>query len=265
MKGTRLDVAVVAAGLAPSREKAQALILAGRIRVDGERRDKPGVAVPEGARVELDPGDRPYASRGGLKLAGALDALGVDPAGLRCLDVGASTGGFTDVLLRRGAAHVTALDVGRGLIDDALRRDPRVTVVEEVNARELRPAHVTPPYALAVVDVSFISLTLVLPALVPVLESGAEVLALVKPQFEAGRREVSRGAGVVRDPALRAAAVARVAEAFEGLGCGIRGVAASPVAGPAGNREVFLLARVGGTGLPEAEWRARIDEEVRRD
>ncbi len=262
---TRLDQAVVAAGLAPTREKAQRLILAGRVRVDGQRRDKPGVAVPEGAVVELDPGDRPFASRGGQKLAGVLGPLAVDPAGLRCLDVGASTGGFTDVLLRGGAVHVTALDVGRGLIDATLRADPRVVVVEEKNARELLPEDVAPPYGLAVIDVSFISLALVLPAVVPLVPPPGRVLALVKPQFEAGRREVARGQGVIRDAGLRRDAVLRVAAVFAGLGCGIIGAAASPVAGPQGNREVFLLAAPGAPGWDRATLVERIEEEVRRE
>lgn len=259
----RLDVALVAAGLAPTREKAQALILAGRVLVDGARRDKPGVPVTADARVEVTGDDRPFASRGGQKLAPALDRLGIDPSGLRCLDVGASTGGFTDVLLRRGAAHVTALDVGRGLLDAALRADPRVVVVEEVNARAVRPADVLPPYDLVTVDVSFISLALVLPALLPLAPRGA-ILVMVKPQFEVGRREAAKGEGVVRDPALRAATVDRIAAVLEDAGWGIRGVAASSLAGPRGNREFFLHAAPGPGLTPEAR-RARIDEEVARD
>ncbi|UCF69575.1 MAG: TlyA family RNA methyltransferase, partial [Acidobacteriota bacterium] len=159
----RLDRAVHAAGLAASREKAPALILAGRIRVDGQLRDKPGATVAADATITLTTSERPYVSRGGEKLAGVLAPLAVDPGGLACLDVGSSTGGFTDVLLRAGAARVTAVDVGRGLIDASLRRDPRVELVEGVNARYLLPEQVSPPYDLITVDVSFISLTLVLP------------------------------------------------------------------------------------------------------
>ena len=259
----RLDVALVEDGLAPSREKAQALILAGRALVDGARRDKAGFSVPEGARVELAPGERLFASRGGLKLDGALDRLGLDPAGLRCLDVGASTGGFTDVLLRRGAVHVTAVDVGKGLIDPRLAADPRVFVVEELNARDMRPEDVRPPYDLATIDVSFISLVHIVPRVVALLPAG-RVLAMVKPQFEVGRREASRGKGVIRDPELRAAAVEKIARAFVELGWGIEDAAASPVAGPKGNREVFLLAAP-GPRLEESEWRVRIVAEVGRD
>lgn len=258
--GQRLDLAVLAAGLAPTREKARALILAGQILAGGRRVDKPGTVLPPDTLIERAPGDRPFASRGGLKLAGVLGPLGLDPTGRRCLDVGASTGGFTDVLLRAGAAHVTAVDVGKGLIDDTLRRDPRVRVIEELNARYLRPEDVEPPYSLATLDLSFISLTLVLPQIVPVVEG--LILALVKPQFEAGRKEVSRGQGVIRDPALRQAAVEKVARCFTDLGWGIRDVAASPVAGPQGNREVFLLANK-GPGLDETELGARIQAEVR--
>ncbi|MBP7147207.1 MAG: TlyA family RNA methyltransferase [Acidobacteria bacterium] len=258
----RLDVALVESGLAPTRERAQALILAGRVRVDGRLSDKPGAAIPPGALVELAPGPRPYASRGGLKLAGALDALAIDPAGWQCLDIGASTGGFTDVLLRRGASHVTAVDVGRGLIDAGLRADPRVALVEGVNARYLSPQLVRPPYDLATLDVSFISLVLVLPAVLPLVPRGL-VLGLVKPQFELSPREVGRG-GVVRDPALRARAVGRVCRFLADAGRAIRGIAASPVAGPKGNREVFVLAAPDG-GMMEAGWTARIEEETRRE
>ncbi len=248
----RLDQAVVAAGLAPSREKARALVMAGRVLVDGKRIDKPGREVPAGARVELLPGRRPFASRGGEKLAPVLDALRVDVSGRRCLDVGASTGGFTDVLLRRGASHVTAVDVGRGLLDQRLREDPRVRCLEGVNARYLDPADVAPPYDLAVADVSFISLVLVLPAILPLVAPGGRLLALVKPQFEAGRREVSRGRGVIRDPSVREAAVLRVTRFLGAAGWGILGVRASPLPGPRGNREVFLLAAP-GPGLGPAE------------
>lgn len=236
----RLDQMVVEAGLAPTRTRARALVLAGRVLVDGERRDKPGMSFDRDARVELSPGKRPFASRGGEKLSGALDDLKLDVSGRRCLDVGASTGGFTDVLLRRGADHVTAVDVGRHLIDDALREDVRVRVVESLNARHMTPDDVDPPYDLATIDVSFISLGLILPAVVPLVPRGL-TLALVKPQFEVGREAVGRG-GVVRDDEARAGAVLRVAEALHQLGARVRGVRASRVHGPKGNREVFLLA-----------------------
>lgn len=260
--GRRLDQAALDAGIAPTREKARALILAGRILVDGERWDKPGWSVPEGARVELVPGKRPFVSRGGEKLAGALEALALDPAGWRCLDVGASTGGFTDALLRRGAVHVTAVDVGRGLIDASLRNDERVRVVEGLNARYLESSDVEPPYDLAVVDVSFISLSLVLPRVVAILAEG-RVLALVKPQFESERKEVSAAGGVIKDPALRARAVQRVVAAIRGEGWQIAGVSASALAGPSGNREIFVLAvPLGGLSIDQVT--AKIEEEVAR-
>lgn len=258
----RLDQAVVDLGLAPTREKARALILAGRILVDGRRDVKPGQRVKPDASIELLPGPRPFASRGGLKLDGALDRLALDVEGLHCIDVGASTGGFTDVLLRRGAAHVTAVDVGRGLLDARLRDDPRVTVREGINARHLRAGDVDGPYDLATIDVSFISLTLVLPAVVPLVPRG-QVLALVKPQFELSRREVPRG-GVVRDPAARRRAVLRVARCLAGAGHGVRAVVRSPVAGPKGNREVFVLG-ARGPGLDDAALDARLTEEIDRD
>lgn len=258
----RLDVAIKEEGLAETREKAQALILSGRVRVDGQLRDKAGVQVPAEAVIELLPGKRPWASRAGAKLAGVLGPLGVDPRGKHCLDVGASTGGFTDVLLQRGATHVTALDVGRGLIDFSLRQDPRVTVIEDVNARYLTPEQVDPPYDLATMDLSFISLTLVLPAILPLLPDG-EILAMVKPQFEVGRRRVGPK-GVVRDPQLRAEALLGVANFLIDRGWGILGVRASPVAGPKGNRELFLHAGQ-EAGLPGNILEARVSEEVQRE
>ena len=260
----RLDRAVLAAGLAPTRERARALILAGRVLVDGARQDKPGREIPAHARIELLPGRRPYASRAGEKLAPVLDELLPDVSGWRCLDIGASTGGFTDVLLRRGAAHVTAVDVGRGLLDQRLRDDPRVTCLEGVNARHLGPAEVPVPCDLAVADVSFISLTLVLPAILPLIAPEGRLLVLVKPQFEAGRREAARGRGVVRDPAVRQAAVTKVAHFLAGAGWGILAVRASPLPGPRGNREVFLLA-ARGPGLDAGALERAIAGEVRRE
>jgi 23S rRNA (cytidine1920-2'-O)/16S rRNA (cytidine1409-2'-O)-methyltransferase len=227
----RLDELVVARGLAESRSKAQALILAGRVLVDDAPQGKPGTRVAA---------ERRYVSRGGEKLAGALAELGVPVTSRRCLDVGASTGGFTDCLLQHGAAHVIALDVGYGQLDVRLRGDPRVAVIERVNAREMSAEQVPPepPVELAVVDVSFISATLVLPR-IAALAPGADVLVMVKPQFEVGRERVGKG-GVVRDDADRAAAVSRVRSAGEQLGYAARGEAESRLAGPAGNREVFL-------------------------
>ena len=256
----RLDLALVAAGLAPSREKAQALILAGRVLIDGQPGTKAGQKVAPGARLTLKPG-KMYVSRAGDKLAGVLEPLGVDPQRLRCLDVGASTGGFTDVLLQRGASSVTAVDVGKGLIDQSLRNDPRVRLLERVNARYLTPAMVDPPYDLITVDLSFISLTLVLDALLPLAPDG-HLLAMVKPQFEVGRGRVGAG-GVVRDPDARAAAIENVTRFLAARDWGILGLRASPVAGPKGNREVFVLA-AGGPGLSEEILTRRIEEEVRR-
>jgi 23S rRNA (cytidine1920-2'-O)/16S rRNA (cytidine1409-2'-O)-methyltransferase len=242
----RLDELVVARGIAESRTKAQALILAGRVLVDDRPAEKPGARVAHDAALRLRGEERRYVSRGGDKLAGAIADLGISVAGKRCLDVGASTGGFTDCLLQHGAAHVIALDVGYGQLDLRLRSDPHVTVIERVNAREMGAEHVPPepPVTLAVVDVSFISATLVLPR-VAALAPRADVLVMVKPQFEVGRERVGKG-GVVRDDADRASAVARVREAAAALGYSARGEAQSRVSGPAGNREIFLwLTREG--------------------
>ena len=236
----RLDELVHARGLAETRSKAQALILAGRVLVNDAPIDKPGTRVSEDAAVRVRGDERRFVSRGGEKLAGALADLGVAVTSKRCLDVGASTGGFTDCLLQHGAAHVIALDVGYGQLDLRIRGDARVTVIERVNARELSAEHVPadPPVELVVVDVSFISATLVLPRIAAVAPS-AGVLVMVKPQFEVGRGRVGKG-GVVRDDADRAGAVARVREAAEALGYAARGEAESRLPGPAGNREVFL-------------------------
>lgn len=259
----RLDVALVERGLAPSRERARALIMAHRVRVSGQLVDKPGTRIDADAPVEVGPGRRAYASRGGEKLAPVLSALGIDPSGMACLDVGASTGGFTDVLLQSGAARVTAVDVGRGLLDDRLRRDPRVTAVEGVNARHLRPEQVDPPYQLVTMDLSFISLTLVFDAVTPLLAPDGALVALVKPQFEAGREAVGSG-GVVRDRSTRAAAIGKICDALLHRGLAIRGVRASPVAGPKGNREVFVHA-ASGTPCGGDELERWIAREVGRD
>ena len=228
----RLDVLLVERGLAESRAQAQALVLAGRVR----GYDKPGTQVDDAAEVEVER-PPPYVSRGGEKLAHALDAFGLDPTGRDCLDVGASTGGFTDVLLQRGAARVIALDVGYGQLHDRLRRDPRVTVLERTNARELRELPFAPD--LVVGDVSFISLKLALPPALALAQAGWEAVVLVKPQFEAGRQEVGKG-GVVRDLAVRRRVVHEVAAAAVGWGGETVGVVDSGLPGPKGNREVFL-------------------------
>lgn len=224
--------------MAESRERAQALILAGKVRVGGETVRTPGRAVDEGARIEVDsePG---FASRGALKLGPALDRFQVDPAGKVCADIGASTGGFTDVLLRRGAARVYAVDVGRGLMHWRLRQDPRVVLLERVNARDLEAF--PEPVSLVVIDVSFISLEKVLPAIRGAAPS-AEVVALFKPQFEVGRAEVGKG-GVVRSAAAIQAALGRFREWCASHGCAVADEAASEVAGAEGNREIFVYLR----------------------
>ncbi len=234
----RLDVLITTSGLAESRERAQALILAGKVRVAGETVRRPDRTVSDGAAISVD-ADPGYASRGALKLGPALDRFGVDPQGRVCADIGASTGGFTDVLLRRGAARVYAIDVGRGLLHWRLRQDPRVVVIERVNARDLR--EFPEPVSLVVIDVSFISLEKVLPA-VNQAASAAEVVALFKPQFEVGRSEVGKG-GIVRDSSAVESALARFRDWCAANGYRVRGEAPSEVAGAEGNREIFMHLR----------------------
>jgi 23S rRNA (cytidine1920-2'-O)/16S rRNA (cytidine1409-2'-O)-methyltransferase len=247
---TRLDVWLAERGLAESREKAQALVMAGRVRVDGQPAAKPGTRLRDGQAVTVDAGPS-HVGRGALKLAGALDAFGVDPAGRVAVDVGASTGGFCETLLARGAARVYAVDVGRGQLHESLRRDARVLVRDRTNARALSPAVVPEPCTLAVMDVSFISVRRILPALRSVLSADAEAVVLVKPQFEVGRAQVGKG-GVVRDAALHEQALFEVAEAAQALGYGVRGACASPLAGAEGNREFFLhLAPGAGRLAPD--------------
>ncbi len=249
-KGTRLDQRLVELGLAPSKSRAQGLILAGLVKVDGQPVKKAGQNVSALNEISVQGPEHPYVSRGGVKLAGALDHFGLQVASLTCLDVGASTGGFSDCLLQRGATAITAVDVGYGQMAWKLRTDPRVTLHERVNARDLPPGMAPGPYDLIVADVSFISLTLVLPGLVGRLAPGGRVLCLVKPQFEAGRQQVGSG-GVVRDEAVRQEAVDKVAACLAGLGLRVRGQCVSPIQGPAGNVEFFLLAdkpAAGATG-----------------
>jgi 23S rRNA (cytidine1920-2'-O)/16S rRNA (cytidine1409-2'-O)-methyltransferase len=238
----RLDVLMVERGLAPSRERARALILARQVSVDGQVVDKAGAPVDETASLELAVPDHPYVGRGGIKLAHALDAFGVNVTGRSALDIGASTGGFTDVLLQRGAARVIALDVGHGQLDWKLRNDPRVVVREGVNARNLEPDDVPDTVDLVTIDVAFISLGHIFPALPRVLNHGADIVALVKPQFEAGREEVGKG-GLVTDPAVHDAVVARVTEKAAAAGFTRRGFTPSPITGATGNREFFLHLR----------------------
>jgi 23S rRNA (cytidine1920-2'-O)/16S rRNA (cytidine1409-2'-O)-methyltransferase len=241
---TRLDVWLSEKGLAESREKAQALVMAGRVTVDGRRATKPGTRVRADADVAVAPGPA-HVGRGALKLGPALDALAVAPEGRAAVDVGASTGGFTETLLARGAARVFAVDVGRGQLHERVRTDPRVLVRDRTNARSLSPGDVPEPCALATVDVSFISVRKILPALRTVLAPGADVVVLVKPQFEVGRFQVGRG-GIVRDPALHRQALGEVAAAAAELGYAVRGACVSPVPGAGGNREFFLHLVHGG-------------------
>jgi len=238
----RLDQLLVARGLFSSREQARRAVMAGIVLVEGRCVDKPGTAVPDAARLELRGEREPFVSRAGRKLAAALDRFGVDPAGLVCMDVGASTGGFTDCLLQRGAARVYAIDVGYGQLDSRLRGDPRVVVMERVNARHLAADALPERCDLAVVDVSFISLVKVVPALLPHLRPGGLLLALVKPQFEAGRAQVGRG-GIVRDEAVRQGVIAERVGDLERLGLSRLGVMDSPVPGAEGNREALALFR----------------------
>jgi len=243
---SRLDTMLVERGLAASRERARALILAGRVRVGGDVVAKAGHPTPDDADVTLIEPDHPYVSRGGVKLAHALDAFGVDPAGRVALDVGASTGGFTDVLLRRGATRVVALDVGHGQLDWRIRSDERVAVLERINARTLTPDQLPDDarsFDLAVMDLSFISIRQVLPALVALLVPGADLVVLVKPQFEAGRDEVGKG-GLVRDPVVHTRVIEEVAAAASALGLTRVAMTESPITGTEGNREFFLHLRL---------------------
>ncbi len=254
----RLDAELVRRGLARSREQAAELVAAGRVEVRGNPARKPAAMVDPAEPVRLLAGavGDEYASRGGHKLAGALAAFvprGLVVAGRRCLDAGASTGGFTDVLLRHGAAEVVAVDVGYGQLAWALRTDPRVRVLDRTNVRDLTPDAIGGPAQLTVADLSFISLRLVLPALVASTEPDGDLVPMVKPQFEVGRDRIERG--VVRDPALRAEAVLGVAGAASRLGLGVAGVVASPLPGPAGNVEFFLWLRRGAPPVDEAEVR----------
>ena len=236
MSKKRLDILLVERGLAESRTQAQALVMAGL--VPGHQ--KPGEQVDEDAPLEVD-APPPYVSRAGHKLAHALDVFGLDVAGLDCLDVGASTGGFSDVLLQRGAARVIALDVGYGQLHDRVRRDPRVTVLERVNARSI--TELPYPPQLVTCDVSFISVKLALPPALGLASPGWQALVLVKPQFEAGRADVAKGSGVVRDPVIRARVLREVAYAALGWRAQVAGVVDSGLPGPKGNREFFLHLR----------------------
>jgi 23S rRNA (cytidine1920-2'-O)/16S rRNA (cytidine1409-2'-O)-methyltransferase len=237
---SRIDQLLVERGLVESRERAQALIIAGEVLIDGQKADKPGRSVPDGCRLELL-AKLPYVSRGGFKLAGALDHFKIDVTGWTCIDVGSSTGGFTDCLLQRGAARVCAVDVGKGQLDWKLRNDPRVDVREGINARYLSPADFPEPFHLAVCDASFISVTLLIPAFAPLLREDGTMVILVKPQFEVGKGEVGKG-GIVRDPAQHQAACDRVRACVEHLGFNTQ-IIDSPILGAEGNKEFLLYAQ----------------------
>ncbi len=239
----RVDQLLVTRGLAPSRAKAQALVLAGKVFTGEARVDKPGALLASDAPLLVRGEDHPYVSRGGVKLQGALETFGVDAHGKRCLDLGASTGGFTDCLLQRGAARVAAVDVGYGQLAHKLRVDPRVLVLERTNARTLEPEQVGGEADLCVVDASFIGLGKLLPAVVKCLRPGGELVALVKPQFEVGREEARKSRGVIRDPDVRAHAIASVVEEVAAAGLVVLATCDSPIEGPKGNLEAFVHAR----------------------
>jgi 23S rRNA (cytidine1920-2'-O)/16S rRNA (cytidine1409-2'-O)-methyltransferase len=243
----RLDQLLVERGLVPSRERARALILAGDVCVGGHPVSKAGTAVDVAADITLRTPDHPWVSRGGIKLAHALETFGIDPTGTLALDIGASTGGFTDVLLQRGATRVVALDVGHSQLDWKIRSDPRVVVIEGANARNLTPDQLPDDarrFEIVTIDVSFISLRHILPVVPALLRPGGHVVALVKPQFEAGREEVGKG-GIVKDEVIHARVVEAVTAVAEALGLKRAGLVASPITGAEGNREFLLLLRNG--------------------
>ena len=240
----RLDTVLVERGLTESRSKARAVIMAGDVYVDGVRTDKAGALVKDGSEVTLRDASLRYVSRGGLKLEAALKEFGIDPAGCTAVDIGASTGGFTDCLLKHGAAKVYAVDVGYGQLDWKLRNDPRVVVREKLNARYIKPEDIGEPADIVVIDVSFISLTMIIPPALALIKPGGVLIALIKPQFEVGKGEVGKG-GIVRDEAKHREVVDNITEFAKGLGVGVLGVIPSPIEGAEGNKE-FLIAAVKG-------------------
>ena len=265
MKRERLDILLTKRGLSESREKAKRNIMAGLVYVDGMREDKPGAGFPEDVRIELRGSAMPYVSRGGLKLEKAIRVFSVDPAGRVCADVGASTGGFTDCMLQNGAAKVYAIDVGRGQLDWRLRKDERVVCMERTNIRYVRPEDLPSPPSLITVDVSFISLSLVLPVLKEILAPGGQLLCLIKPQFEAGREQVGRKGGV-RESSVQREVIERIVRLSLSLGFCLEGLDYSPIKGPEGNIEYLCLLREGGGDAPipsEEEIRERAERTVR--
>ena len=246
MKATkqRLDGLLVERGLAPSRQRAQGVILAGQVLVNGQRVTKAGTLVAADCLLEITGKDIPFVSRGGIKLEAALRAFDVDVAGLTCLDVGASTGGFTDCLLKNGAKHVTAVDVGYGQLDWTLRSDPRVKVIERTNIRNLDDGALPSPVDLVCIDVSFISLKIVVPVVLRFMKRPGNMVCLIKPQFEVGKGMVGKG-GVVRDPALHKSVIEDLRDAFQHLNLRILGVIPSPIQGPKGNQEFLMYLQNG--------------------
>ena len=243
MAKVRVDQLLVDRGLAESRAKAQALVLAGSVYAREQRIDKPGTAIPADTELEVRGDKMPYVSRGGVKLAGALDGFAIDPKGLSCLDVGASTGGFTDCLLQRGAARVVAVDVGYGQLAQKLRDDARVVNLERTNARTLEAEAIGGAAELTVVDASFIGLAKLADALARCTRAGGTLLALVKPQFEVGREVASRGRGVIRDEVVRGSAIADARASLEGVGFEVLAEADCVLPGPKGNLEAFVHAK----------------------
>ena len=239
----RLDLILVERNLTPSRQRARALIMAGKVFVDNQRADKPGAVFATDASIDIKDGDTAFVSRGGLKLQAALTAMKLSVAGLDCLDIGASTGGFTDCLLQNGARHVFAVDVGYGQLAWVLRQDPRVTCIERTNIRYMPAERIGQPVDLVTIDVSFISLKIVVPAVVPFLKPGGRILALIKPQFEAGKGRVGKG-GVVRDTSVRAEIIQDLSDFFQKLGLACGPLVPSPVLGPKGNQEYVMLLTV---------------------
>ena len=260
----RLDAAVVARGLVSGRDRAKGLIMAGQVYVDGQKADKPGQQVDERNRIEVRGETLPYVSRGGLKLEKAMETFSLTLEGMTCADIGASTGGFTDCMLQKGASRVYAIDVGYGQLAWKLRSDPRVVNLERTNIRYVTEKEVPEPLDFLSVDVSFISLTLVLPVACRLLKDGCKAVCLVKPQFEAGREKVGKK-GVVRDPATHRQVIRKVAEAAGELGLRPLGLTFSPVKGPEGNIEYLLLLEKGeGEPLVGPEEAARVVEESHR-
>ena len=238
----RIDKLLVDRGIVQSRERARAMIMAGKVAVEGKRIDKPGVQVNAEARIQLQGGDSSYVSRGGEKMEGALKAFGIDPKGMMVMDVGASTGGFTDCILQKGAEKVYAVDVGYGQLAWKLQKDARVINLERRNIRYLRREEVEEEIDLILIDTSFISIEKFLPHLLGFLKKGGAILGLLKPQFEVGRGEVGKG-GVVRDKALHEKVIGRISQFSRGLGLKILGVAESPLLGPKGNNEFFIYLK----------------------